>query len=51
MLLILRKKRFEKDAEHAKRRGEDLAKLKAVLTYLITQNPLPKHYKNHNNME
>lgn len=44
---ILRKKKFEKDIEQAKRRGKDLNKIKAVLAYLVAQNPLPAHYKDH----
>lgn len=47
MLSIFRKKKFEQDIERAKRRGKDLDKIKTVLTYLITQNPLPGYYKDH----
>lgn len=47
MLSILRKKKFEKDIEQVKHRGKDLNKIKAVLAYLVTQNSLPAHYKDH----
>lgn len=47
MLSILRKKKFEKDIERAKRRGNDLNKIKEAIACLVMQTPLPKHYKDH----
>jgi mRNA interferase YafQ len=32
---------------HAKRRGKDLDKLKAVIAHLVMQNPLPRYYYDH----
>jgi mRNA interferase YafQ len=47
MLSISSKKKFERDVELATRRGKDLSKLKTVLAYLVEQESLPKHYKDH----
>ncbi len=38
---------FEKDVKRARRRGKDLAKLKAVLSELIGERPLVAHYRDH----
>jgi mRNA interferase YafQ len=38
---------FKRDVNLAKRRGKDMAKLKAVLTLLIDGTPLPGHYLDH----
>jgi mRNA interferase YafQ len=47
MLVIFRKKKFEKDVELAKRRDKDLNKLKKVIAHLVNQNPLPSHHHDH----
>lgn len=46
-LRILRKKKFEKDVKHAKKRGKNLDKLKTVLKHLVSQNPLPVSHRDH----
>jgi mRNA interferase YafQ len=38
---------FKRDVRRAERRGKDMDKLKAVLTLLIEQKPLPTRYKDH----
>lgn len=47
MLKIFRTKKFEKGIELAKKRGKNMDKLKAVLTHLVTQTPLPANNKDH----
>jgi mRNA interferase YafQ len=39
--------RFKRDVRRAEKRGKDMDKLKAVLSLLIEQNPLPASYNDH----
>ena len=39
--------KFEKEIELAKRRGKDMAKLRAVIDLLITRQPLPREAYDH----
>ena len=39
--------RFKRDVRRAKKRGKDMDKLKAVLSLLIEQKPLPASYNDH----
>ncbi len=39
--------RFKRDVRRAEKRGKDMNKLKAVLSLLIEQNPLPASYNDH----
>ena len=39
--------KFKKDYDLAKKRGLDINKLKKVVEMLITDEPLPKQYKDH----
>lgn len=39
--------RFKRDARKAEKRGKDMNKLKAVLSLLIAQEPLPVSYNDH----
>jgi mRNA interferase YafQ len=39
--------KFEKEIELAKRRGKDMAKLRAIIDLLITHQPLPREACDH----
>ena len=39
--------RFKRDVRRAKKRGKDMDKLRAVLSLLIEQKPLPASYNDH----
>ena len=39
--------RFKRDVKRAEKRGKEMAKLKAVLTMLIEEQPLPASYRDH----
>jgi mRNA interferase YafQ len=39
--------RFKKDVKLARKRGQDLAKLKAILDSLMDGDPLPAVYRDH----
>ena len=39
--------RFKRDVRKAEKRGKDMAKLKAALSLLIQQSPLPASYNDH----
>jgi mRNA interferase YafQ len=39
--------RFKRDVRRAEKRGKDMDKLKAALSLLIEQNPLPASYNDH----
>jgi len=39
--------RFKRDIKRAKKRGKDLDKLKAVISILVGESPLPATYSDH----
>ena len=39
--------RFRRDVKRAEKRGKDMEKLKALLSLLIEQKPLPPRYHDH----
>ncbi len=39
--------RFKRDVKRAEKRGKEMAKLKAALSLLIEQQPLPASYSDH----
>lgn len=39
--------RFKRDVKRAEKRGKEIAKLRAVLTLLIEETPLPARYRDH----
>jgi mRNA interferase YafQ len=39
--------RFRKDVKRSEKRGKDMAKLRAVLTLLAQEQPLPSEYRDH----
>ena len=43
----VRARRFERDVKRARKRGKDMEKLKAVLSLLIEEKPLPARYRDH----
>lgn len=47
MLALVASSRFRKDVKRAEKRGRDMAKLRAVLTLLAAQAPLPAEYRDH----
>ncbi len=47
MRTFSRTSQFKKDVKRAKKRGQDLAKLKTILDLLIEGDPLPAAYKDH----
>ena len=47
MRTFSRTTQFKKDVKRAKKRGKNLAKLKAVLDLLIEGAPLPQAHKDH----
>lgn len=47
MLALVPSTRFRKDVKRAEKRGKDMAKLRAVLTLLAQEQPLPAEYKDH----
>ena len=47
MLALVPSTRFRKDVKRAEKRGKDMAKLRAVLTLLAQEQPLPVEYKDH----
>lgn len=47
MLTPVRTTQFKKDVKKAGKRGKDLGKLKALLSLLIQQAPLPASYQDH----
>lgn len=47
MRTFSRTSQFRRDVKLAKRRGKDVAKLKAVLDLLIDEQPLPPQNKDH----
>lgn len=38
---------FKRDVRRAEKRGKDLSKLRALLTLLIEEQPLPERYRDH----
>ncbi len=38
---------FKKDIKRAQKRGKDLAKLKAVIDFLLAEKPLPQKNRDH----
>ena len=47
MLTPVRWGRFKRDVKRAQKRGKDMDKLKAVLSLLIEEEPLPARYRDH----
>ena len=47
VLIPVRSKQFKRDIRRAQKRGKDLAKLRKVLTVLVSQAPLPVRYRDH----
>jgi mRNA interferase YafQ len=47
MLALVRSGRFKRDVKRMQKRGKDMARLKAVLMLLVTEAPLPAHYRDH----
>ncbi|MGA3310630.1 MAG: type II toxin-antitoxin system YafQ family toxin [Xanthobacteraceae bacterium] len=47
MLTPVRSGRFKRDVKRAEKRGKDMDKLKAVLSLLIEEKPLPDRYRDH----
>jgi len=47
MLELVHKRSFLKDAQKAKERGKDMAKLTPIINLLIAEKPLPAKYNNH----
>ena len=47
MLTPVRSTRFKRDVKRAEKRGKDLAKLRALLTLLIEEEPLPTLHRDH----
>ena len=47
MRTFSRTTQFKKDVKRAKKRGKDLAKLKAAMERLIDGHPLPPEFKDH----
>ena len=47
VLVPVRSAQFKRDVRRAQKRGKDLAKLRNVLTVLISLAPLPTRYRDH----
>jgi mRNA interferase YafQ len=47
VLIPVRSGQFKRDVKRAEKRGKDLAKLRALLTLLMEERSLPKHYLDH----
>ena len=47
MLTPVRSGRFKRDVKRAEKRGKEMDKLKAVLSLLIEEKPLPARYHDH----
>ncbi len=47
MLTPVRSSQFKRDIRRAERRGRDLTKLRAMLAWLIRQEPLPARHLDH----
>ncbi len=47
MLTPVRSSLFKRDVRRAERRGRDLTKLRAMLAWLILQEPLPARHLDH----
>ena len=47
MLTPVQSTQFKKDVKKARKRSKDLDKLKALLSLLIHQTPLPEAYQDH----
>lgn len=47
MLTPVYSSRFKRDVKKLERRGKDMAKLRAVLAFLLHEEPLPAHYRDH----
>lgn len=39
--------RFKRDVKKLERRGKDMSKLRAVLAFLLREEPLPARYRDH----
>ena len=47
MLVPIYQKRFEKDVRQAKKRGNNMRKLKSIILQLLEEKPLPVKSRNH----
>jgi mRNA interferase YafQ len=47
MLVAVRSSRFKRDVKRLRKRGKDMDKLRAALTLLIEEVPLPAHFRDH----
>lgn len=47
MLTPVRSSHFKRDVKKAEKRGKDMAKLRALLLFLIEERPLPATYRDH----
>lgn len=47
MLVVVSSTRFRKDMKRIEKRGKDMRKLRAVLTLLVEEQPLPPDYRDH----
>jgi mRNA interferase YafQ len=47
VLTPVRGRRFERDVKRARKRGKDMEKLKAILSLLIEEKPLPPRCRDH----
>lgn len=47
MTQIFQTSQFKKDLKRTKKRGKDLQKLKQIIEWVISGNPLPEKYRDH----
>ena len=47
MLVPQLSSRFKRDRRRVERRGKDIAKLRALMELLLSEQPLPVHYRDH----
>ncbi|EJF81299.1 mRNA interferase YafQ [Bartonella doshiae] len=47
MLIPVRSGQFKRDVRKAEKRGKNMNKLRTLLSLLIEEKPLPRHYCNH----
>lgn len=46
-MILSQTTQFKKDIKRLQKRGKDLSKLKAIITLLLDQKPLPPKHKDH----
>ncbi|WP_375608804.1 MULTISPECIES: type II toxin-antitoxin system YafQ family toxin [unclassified Bartonella] len=47
MLIPVRSRQFKRDVRKAEKRGKNMNKLRTLLSLLIEEKPLPRHYCDH----